>query len=99
MTRDSSITYQCCVCGNNLCFTPLEFKEHLQTAHYCTEFKGEAKMTLHLDTATHYISSYECVLSGIKSLKVARNERETAFRLRQRGVSQKTINNLPPLMP
>ena len=84
LKRERSVTYECVTCALKEGFTPEQFKEHLKTVHKLTDYKGAARMTLHLDTATHYISSYEGEIHGIKFLKSTRDERETAFRLRQR---------------
>lgn len=105
--REHSVSYQCDTCGPAIdkVMSPAEFKEHLQTTHYCTEFKGQLRMNLHLDTSTHYISAYDGELQGIKFVKSTRTERETAFKLRklkaERGEkpTEKELNALPPLMP
>lgn len=84
LKREHTVTYECRSCQDAPQFgSGLEFKKHLLEVHKVEASQASGKMVLHIDTATHFISSYECHAGGIKFLKTTNIEREGAFHRRQ----------------
>lgn len=100
LTREHTETFECITCGAREQFdSRTAFRIHMVNVHGLTQMKGTRKMQLHLDTATHFISTYECEVEGVKFFLSTNTERETAFKLRCNKASQKQLNALPPLQP
>lgn len=100
LTREHIVTFECITCGDGKLFeTPAAFREHMQSVHQLKEHIGSKKMMLHLDTATHFISTYECEIGGVKFFRTTNTERETAFRMRRNKASQKQLNAIEPPQP
>ena len=60
------MTFQCS-CDDKPEFHDLaSMKEHLQSVHKLTEFKGSRSMVVHLDCADSYHSTFEWNISGVK---------------------------------
>lgn len=63
----ASNIFQCTTCEGNPEFDNIPaFKEHLQTVHKLTEFKGKKSLTMHLDCADSYHSTYEWEIGELK---------------------------------
>jgi len=73
----ASNIFQCSNCEGSPQFDGVEpFKEHLISVHKITEFKGKRQMTLHLDCADSYHSSFEWTLGGLKFEQFCTNPRQ-----------------------
>lgn len=83
LKREHTVTYECRTCTDAPQFdSGQEFKKHLLEVHKLEASNGVAKLCLHLDTATHFINTYECEAGGIQFFKTTNTERESAFRRR-----------------
>lgn len=85
MTREHTESFDCTTCGGALFETREAFREHMRGVHHLEKMTGTKKMTLHFDTATHFISIWECEVQGVKFFMTTKTERESAFRQRQRN--------------
>lgn len=96
LVREHTETFECIACGKGDQFdSRTAFRIHMVNVHGLTQMKGTKKRQLHLDTATHFKSTYECEVEGVEFLSCTRTERETTFRLRCNKASQKQLNAIP----
>lgn len=86
LPRDNTFSFECQTCDNGEIYDSEQFRSHL-LIHGVEKISGAfRKMVLHLDTASHAISTYDCVLTGdkpIKFFKTSKIERESAYQLRK----------------
>jgi hypothetical protein len=71
-----SSTWQCLTCPDQPIFVHAEFLAHLETVHKVARpFKGKRSMTMHLDCADSYHSTYEWEIEGKKYIQTTSNPR------------------------
>lgn len=83
LPRDNEFSFECQTCNDGVIYDAEQMKSHLQVVHQLTIGPGTKKMVLHLDTARHAISTYDCEMAGVKFFKTSRIERESAYQLRK----------------
>lgn len=90
--RDNSVSYECKTCNDEQIYgdknDPLPFWKHLEEKHqFPPHTKGVGLMALHLDTATHAITTYDCKMTHdgktVEFFQTRKVERESAYRLRK----------------
>lgn len=71
----ASNIFLCMTCNDNKELSVPEMKEHMKTVHGIEECKGKRSMTMHLDGADYYASTYEWDVQGVKLAQSTVNPR------------------------
>lgn len=71
----ASNIFMCITCNDGKEMSQEEVKAHLRDAHKLTELKGKRSMTMHLDGADYFASTYEWDIQGVKLAQSTINPR------------------------
>ena len=74
-----SNVFVCTTCQQTDGMTPEQTKEHLQSVHKVSSFKGTKTLLFHVDCQDSYTSQYEWDVQGVKLTQWVTNPRKIRF--------------------